>query len=216
MKLKNIKGKRLNNKGFTLIELLAVVVILAVVMGIAMTSVLSSMNKSRGGSLQDSAQSVNRSFNQAYTESLVGSSGPTSVLGMYNFTGDAAYYIDDSLADEFSMSTSNYELYSGDTAPTNLIEGDTTEITVDKSFVAYDSATSKFLVCLKADANGSYFVRSYSKTGNGNIADAAKFIMFGSNSDRIKYTFADGSMFACYNGSQFVTTWEKPDASTQS
>ncbi len=215
MKLKNIKRKRLNNKGFTLIELLAVVVILAVVMGIAMTSVLSSMNKSRGGSLQDSAQSVNRSFNQAYTESLVGSSGPTDVLGMYNFTGDAAYYIDDSLADEFSMSTSNYELYSEDTAPTNLINSLPTD-GFDKSFVAYDSASSKFLVCLKADANGSYFVRSYSVNGNGNSSDSAKFIMFGTGSARKKYSFKTGAMFACYNGSQFVTTWEKPDASTQS
>ena len=213
MKLKNIKRKRLNNKGFTLIELLAVVVILAVVMGIAMTSVLSSMNKSRGGSLQDSAQSVNRSFNQAYTESLVGSSGPTSVLGMYNFTGDAAYYIDDSLADEFSMSTSNYELYSDDTAPTNLIEGDTRAVTVDKSFVAYDSATSKFLVCLKADENGSYFVRSYSVGGNGNESTTST-VKFGTGTYEVTYTFSPGTMFACYNGTSFITTWDTPNTST--
>lgn len=215
MKLKNIKRKRLNNKGFTLIELLAVVVILAVVMGIAMTSVLSSMNKSRGGSLQDSAQSVNRSFNQAYTESLVGSSGPTSVLGKYNFTDDAAYYIDDSLADEFSMSTDNYDLFTEEdpkiaTLPTGVEDG------LNKSFVVYDSATSKFLVCLKATDDGSYFVRSYSVDGNGNNPEAAEFIMFGTAGNRKKYFFKKGSMFACYNGSQFVTTWEKPDASTQS
>lgn len=201
--------KKLNNKGFTLIELLAVVVILAVVMGIAMTSVLSSMNKSRGGSLQDSAQSVVRSFNQAYTESLVGSSGPTSVLGLYDFTGDAAYYIDESLADEFSMSTSNYDLTNVTKDAGKAEKMNPTEINeAAHSFVAYDSASSKFLVCLRAKDTGSYFVRSYSVEGNGNKA-TTKSVDFGTGDEgKVTYNFAKNSMFACYDGSSFTTTWE--------
>lgn len=185
--MKKINRKRLNNKGFTLIELLAVVVILAVVMGIAMTQVLSAMNKSRAGSLSDSALIVANGFNQKYTESLV-DGVPTKVYGVegYDFSKDATVYLVSSLADEFNISGDTYVLNA------NAAIADTEKSAMTKSFVNFDSSTGKFVVCLVADKTGNNYVAA-------NTTDTTKRSV---TLDGTTYTFADGEMFACSNGTK--------------
>lgn len=189
MKLKNIKRKRLNNKGFTLIELLAVVVILAVVMGIAMTNILSSMNKSRGGSLSDTASVIANGFSQKYTESLV-DGVPTSVYGLYDLSASHRYYLSDSLADEFNISTSTYTLKAKENASTAI----DTETSVDASFFSFDAATGKFIVCMVANPAGNNYVSTYSKSGGTKVFSS------------ITYTFAQidskNAMYACSDGTK--------------
>ena len=219
MKLKNIKRKRLNNKGFTLIELLAVVVILAVVMGIAMTSVLSAMNKSRGGSLEDSAITIAQAFNQKYTESLVGGVPDkvysdvvesSSAFKGYDFQNDAAYYLSVALRNTFNMNYDDYVF-----AEANTTEGVSQSIdtsssnkatNITKSFIAFDSNTASFLVCLVPTKTGGYFVDNY-KIGNDNNEGNPNGVIF----DGDTYEFASDTMFACSNG---VTSWSKTSDST--
>lgn len=200
--------KRLNNKGFTLIELLAVVVILAVVMGIATTSVLSSMNKSRGGSLQDSAMVIANAFTQKYTESLVGGV-PSDVYGDvltngngYNFQSSAVYYLDNNLADTFNVVESNYAFAdSASTVNVNAVSGVDTNTaisgTVSNSFVKFNSATGKFVVCLFANNSGSYFVDSYKVV----LAEGETVHAIGSTG----LNAAAGTMYACSDG---ANSWQ--------
>lgn len=198
-------GKRLNNKGFTLIELLAVVVILAVVMGIAMNSVLSSMNKSRGGSLSDSAMVIANGFNQKYTESLV-DGVPSNVYGDvltdgYNFQSNAIYYLDKGLADSFNISEDGYAFVNSDTN-TNVSAdstatpktGITTSTAMKNSFVYFDASNGKFVVCLVANKNGSYFVDNYKLDAVSNIVT----LKIGSTD--VAVTVPIGEMFACSDG----------------
>lgn len=158
------KINKLNNKGFTLIELLAVVVILAVVMGIAMTSVISSMNKARRGSLDDSAAIVMKAFNQSYTESLV-DGVPDDVYGDtlgtgkgYDFSGSYAYYIPEKMANVFDISKNDYALVADSD---NKVSAIGSETSATDSFVSFDATTGKFIVCMIAEAKGSYYVKAY-------------------------------------------------------
>ena len=212
MKLKNIKRKRLNNKGFTLIELLAVVVILAVVMGIAMTSVLSAMNKSRGGSLEDSALTIAQAFNQKYTESLV-SGIPDDVYGKtdgesepltngYNFQSDAIYYISKYLAPTFNISEDSYAFADSDeNTNEDFVEGVTINTPLKaanvgalaNSFVTFSAGTGKFIVCMFANVNGSYYVDNY-KTTSEKLAI--------STINNIALKAAEGKMYACSDGNK--------------
>lgn len=202
-------GKRLDNKGFTLIELLAVVVILAVVMGIAMTSVLSAMNKSRGGSLEDSALTIAQAFNQKYTESLVdgvpnkvyGGSAeePLGASAGYNFQADAVYYLDKALANTFSISESGYAFVNSDSSvnkdastgvtPTTALTADTT---VNNSIVTFSASTGKFVVCMFANRDGSYYVDNYKEDAVTQIATIGS----------VKISAAVGTMYACSDGTK--------------
>lgn len=199
--MEKINRKRLNNKGFTLIELLAVVVILAVVMGIAMNTVLSSMNKARAGSLSDSALIVANGFNQKYTESLV-DGVPTSVykgtngtaFEGYNFSADATVYLDKLLADEFNISGSTYVLHDdavtvSDNVASHVIVPTTG---INTSFVNFDAVSGKFVVCLVAKKTGNNYVAA-------NVTDTTKRSV---KLDGTTYTFADGEMFACSDGTK--------------
>ncbi|MGN1028633.1 MAG: prepilin-type N-terminal cleavage/methylation domain-containing protein [Bacilli bacterium] len=203
--------KRLNNKGFTLIELLAVVVILAVVMGIAMTQVLSAMNKSRGGSLEDSALTIAQAFNQKYTESLVdgvpskvyggSASEPLGASAGYNFQSDAVYYLDKALADTFNISEKGYAFINSatsdnvdaitSTVPTTAL---TSTVTVKNSFVTFTASTGKFVVCLFANKDGSYYVDNYKEDADTNI------ITIGTGSTAVTVNGAAGTMYACSDG----------------
>ena len=195
--MKKINRKRLNNKGFTLIELLAVVVILAVVMGIAMNQVLSAMNKSRAGSLADSALIIANGFNQKYTESLV-DGVPTAVYGDvstfkgYNFSGDATVYLDKLLADEFNISESTYVLHDAAVTETDGVKTHVTVPTegITTSFVNFDAATGKFVVCLVANKEGNNYVAANVENTN------KRSVTLNSNT----YKFADKEMFACSDG----------------
>ena len=202
--MKRINRKKLNNKGFTLIELLAVVVILAVVMGIATNSVLSSMNKSRGGSLSDSTAVIVNAFNTKYTETLV-DSVPTAVYGGvnnfkgYDFTADSAYAFDSSLADEFGISGTAYNLgtveFAEESGKIISIKGeDDSTVNVESSFVAYDADNGKFLVCMVANNSGNVYVAGYAIGGaNASGNNSVSF-------DKVTYKFADGTMFSCSDG----------------
>lgn len=200
MKLKNIKRKRLNNKGFTLIELLAVVVILAVVMGIAMTSVLSSMNKSRGGSLSDTASVIANGFSQKYTESLV-DGAPTNVYGDvlttgYDFSTDAAYYLDTKLADEFNISSDTYVLTNSGTSTKIAGTDAATGASVSASIVTYNVSSGKFIICMVANDSGNNYVDTFAK-------NAATLVTVNTNF-KINFTPATGKkiMYACSDGTK--------------
>lgn len=210
--MKKIDRKKLNNKGFTLVELLAVVVILAVVIGIAMTNVLSSMNKARGGSLEDSAITIAQAFNTKYTESLVGgnptavysdAAGVTNFKG-YNFTTDARYELSVGLRNTFNLSYDAYvfsESSTTDAAAKAMNVTSNAVSNIEKSFVAFDSNTASFLVCLVAKDTGSYYVNNYT-VGNANNSGSPIGVVF----DGVTYKFKTNVMFACSNG---VTSWKK-------
>ena len=193
--MKKINRNKLNNKGFTLIELLAVVVILAVVMGIAMNSVLTSMNKSRGGSLQDSAMVIANAFTQKYTESLVGGvpsdiySDVTGATG-YNFQSSATYTLTKNLADTFNITSSGYALSDNVTPITNA---DAQTV----STVSFNASTGKFIVCMVANTNGSYFVDAYKLPSNKVVADVVT-----KSDGNLKLTFASGQVVACSDGTK--------------
>lgn len=195
-----------------MIELLAVVVILAVVMGIAMNSVLSSMNKARGGSLEDSAMVIANTFNQKYTESLV-DGVPTDVLGDvlgkgkgYKFQETTRYYLGKKLATTFNISEKDYAFVDSTVAVnanadstvvvndaldgTSKVDGVTVyKTTVKNSVVSFNASTGKFVVCLVANPNGSYFVSSYAATG------VKKLSVLGVQVDA-------GVMYACSDGNR--------------
>lgn len=204
-----IGGKGLNNKGFTLIELLAVVVILAVVMGIAMTSVISSMNSARAGALSDSATSVAQALNQKYTESLV-SGAPTNVYGDvitngYDFSTSGVYYLTDGLSDELNISKSTLRL--NNTAEKLAAPDAGANYKVNQSFITYDAAKGRFVVCLIANNSGNNFV-----VGNAidytteDTAKKAKIIDVTVNTFKVNFvsTAASGAetnvMYSCSDG----------------
>ncbi len=196
-----MKLRKLNNKGFTLIELLAVVVILAVVMGIAMTSVLSSMNKARGGSLQDSAVTISQAFNQKYTESLV-DGVPSNVYGDvlnnkgYNFQSTQAYYISSKLASTFNISTSGYQMNTGQDATATAMKLSSGAQSVSDSFVYFNATDAKFVVCMFANKSGSYYVDNY-KTKNANTSKSLQNV-----TPAFSFTAAQDTMFACSDGTK--------------
>lgn len=187
--------KKLNNKGFTLIELLAVVVILAVVMGIAMTSVLSSMNKARGGSLSDSATSIAQAMQTKYTESLV-DGAPSAVyndvgsFAGYDFTNNYVNYLDSQLATEFNITSTAYSL-------TSVVTSGFSTTGIDKSIIGFNATTGKFVVCMVANPAGSYYVAAYSIGNSANKSTVSKVSINGSD-----YTFKNGEMFACSDGTK--------------
>ncbi len=139
--MKKINRKKLNNKGFTLIELLAVVVILAVVMGIALTNVLGSMNKARLGSVADSAQVVAKGLTQEYAESMV--TGDTALYDdTINLTETGFYYLPNGVANQYNLSTSDYDFNGSGTFSATDANG------VKSSFAHFDFGSGKFVVCL--------------------------------------------------------------------
>ena len=189
--------KKLNNKGFTLIELLAVVVILAVVMGVAMTSVLSSMNNSRMGSLTNSAEKVAQAFQTKYSEAMVTNSLNDiygDVIGKgkgYNFTAASTtspvfYGITLDLSEDMNLSGNAYVLGAKltTTAAPNLLGENTTEITANNSFIAFNG--NSVVACMIAKNTGSYYV------ANAAIKDEKTEVIHG-----INVKFAADTMYSC-------------------
>ena len=185
--------KKLNNKGFTLIELLAVIVILAVVLGIVSVNVLGSAGTAKGESLKDSSEKVEQAFQLNYMNALTDNSiskmySDVNGFSGYNFSDNYVGYLDISLADEFNMNTETYALGNA---------SDALGATIDKSIVGYNLTTGKFVVCLVANKTGNYYVATNAVGNSENKSTVNKVMINGTN-----YTFADGVMFACNDGTK--------------
>lgn len=208
--MKKIDIKVLDNKDMRLVLIGGI--ILVIVIGIVINSVLNSVNKNRGNSLEEIAVSIAELFNKKYKESLVGGIandvlGDDNILGSgngYNFQDSATYYLDKRLAKIFDISESDYAFANSSSSINNSAikfkddENVTSElvndIEIENSIVSFDFFSEKFVVCMFANRNGSYWVNKY-KVEKEQV---------GTNISSTRTKASLGTMYVCSDG---IKSW---------